>query len=678
MTVLRGVRIGDLAADIFLPPAGRGPVPAVVALMPYRRDSLGGAGCWSTLCRFAMAGYAGVLVDCRGLGSSDGPARAPFDPAEADDGVAAVEWTAAQPWCDGAVGMWGFSWGAALALRTATRRPAPLRAVVSLMGMVDPERDFVHPGGTRGMVGPLAVWGVGTLVNQLLPPLAGFADPDEQRRWRTRVERVEPYLADVGRHPPGHPVWRSRAIDAAAITVPTLSVGGWRDMFCDAAVRIYERVRGPRALVMGPWMHSAPDDAPDEPVDATALALRWWSRWLGGGAPGADAPVTVYVQGDSPCWRALPAWPPPGTPEDLTAGPATRLLAGSRPGAEPVGSGHRPDAAPAGAGHPSGTQPHAGPGAGGADPGRRPGAVAAAVGWARRDATVGTLSGLWGIPNGGFGRPLDQHADDTRGVAFTGPPLAAPLLLAGRPEVAVTGDAGRLVVKLTDVDPNGRSTLITGAILTAPEPAAFDPTCYRVAAGHRLRVVVSAGAFPRIWPAGGGPDLEVRTLQLRLPVAREMSRPATVERPSPAPDGAAWVTDTPLWEIVREPISDRVAVVVADELEADLPEAGAALRQDTWLRAAADDTTADLIATSTVTAQLPSGEQVAVRVELFLDGRDDAVAGEVRVDGALVAERHWRLPLEPGPGDERGDQQQPGTGEEDRAVAGDERPVATR
>jgi len=95
VSVRRGIRIdAGLAADLLLP-ADAGPVPAVVALMPYRVDALGGAGCRATLRRFAEAGYGCVLVDCRGLGSSDGPARPPFDPAEADDGVAAVEWAAA-------------------------------------------------------------------------------------------------------------------------------------------------------------------------------------------------------------------------------------------------------------------------------------------------------------------------------------------------------------------------------------------------------------------------------------------------------------------------------------------------------------------------------------------------------------------------------------------------------
>jgi predicted acyl esterase len=640
--ISRGVRIGTatpgatLAADLFLP-AGAGPVPAVVALLPYRRDVLGGAGCWTTLRRFAAAGYAAVLVDCQGLGSSDGAARAPFDPAEADDGVAAVEWAARQPWCSGPVGMWGFSYGAALALRTASRQPEPLRAVVSLMGMLDPERDFVHPGGVRGAVGPLGVWGLGTLVNQLLPPLADHHDPAEQRRWRDRLEHAEPYLVDVDRHPPGHQVWRSRTIDAGSVTVPTLSVGGWRDMFCDAAVRIYEQVRGPRGLLMGPWMHSAPDDAAVEPVDGTAVALRWFDRWLGGGA-GADPPVTVYVQGFEPGWRALPDWPSPVSPGVLS-------------------------------------------GAGGVLP---------------ADATLGPLSGLWGIPNGGFGPPLDQHDDDARALAVTGEPLTAPLLLLGRPVVTVTGPAaaGRLVVKLADVDPAGRSTLVTGAVL-APAPAdrtgaaggrpvVLDPTCYRVARGHRLRVVVSAAAFPRVWPVLPGPGTDdpgrVRDLVVALPAAADQGRPVGVERPPSVPYGE-WVTDTPRWQIVRDLVGDRVTVVVGDALRAELP-GGHTIGQDTDIRATAGRDapgTAELRASSTAEVRLATGEAVLVRAELLLTEQTGAATGAVSVDGVTVAVRNWTFGLpETGRGDERGQQQRTGAGAEQDVVAGDQGAVAAR
>jgi uncharacterized protein len=615
-----------LAADLFLP-VGAGPVPAIVSVLPYRRDVLGGAGCRTTLARFAAAGYAAVLVDPRGLGSSDGRPRPPFDPAEADDGVAAVEWAAAQPWCSGPVGMWGFSWGAALALRTAARGPSPLRAVVSLLGFLDPERDFVHPGGVRGGVGPLGVWGMGTLVNQLLPPLVDHHDAAEQRRWRDRIEWDDPYLVDVARHPAGHPVWRTRTIDAGAISVPTLSVGGWRDMFCDAAVRIHEQVRGPRALVMGPWMHGAPDDAPEEPLDATALAVRWFDRWLGGRSV-PDPPITLYVQGFAPGWRSLP----------------------SLPSLDPV-------------------------------------AVLAGDGSADPDPTVGTLSGLWGIPNGGFGRPLDQHEDDARSVAITGPPLPAPLLVVGRPLVTLTGVAGRVVVKLTDVDPAGRSTVVTGTVLASPDgPASpdpavpvdpavsLDPTCYRFAAGHRLRVVVSDAAFPRVWPGPPAAPIKVRDLVLRLPCPPDAGQPVTVERPVPGPD---WVTDTPRWEIVRDLLGERVTVVVGDALRAELP-GGHAIAQDADIRASVrrdDPAAADLHATTTAEVRLATGEQIVVRAELILTAPVSAATGAVSVDGVTIAVRTWDL-SEPQPGDERGQQERTGAGREDGVVSGDRGPVA--
>jgi uncharacterized protein len=616
--VERGVRIPladgvSLGADVFLP-VGAGPVPAIVSLLPYRRDVLGGAGCWTTLTRFAGAGYAAVLVDQRGLGSSDGRPRPPFDPDEAADGVAAVSWAAGQPWCSGPVGMWGFSYGAALALRTAGRRPAALRAVVSLMGFTDLERDFVHPGGVRGVVGPLGVWGLGNVVNQLLPPLADHRDPAEQQRWATRIEWDDPYLVDIARHPPGHPVWRDRVVDAGAVTVPTLSVGGWRDMFCDAAVRIHEQVRGPRALVMGPWMHSTPDDAVDEPIDGTALALRWFDRWLRGRST-VDAPVTVYLQGSSPGWRALPSWPD----------------------ADPV-------------------------------------PVLTGSGSAAADPTVGTLSGLWGIPNCGFGRPLDQHEDDARSVSVTGPPLPGPLLVLGRP--TVLGLSGRVVVKLTDVDPAGRSTLVTGTVAAAAGgTVALDPTCYRFAAGHRLRVVVSGAAFPRIWP-GPGPGTDVRDLVLRLPLAADPGEPAPIERPVPGPD---WVTDTPRWEIVRDLLGSRVTVEVGDALRAGLP-GGHTLTQDTGIRASVrrdDPGSADLRATTTAGVRLASGEQVEVRAELILTGQVAAATGAVSVDGVTVVVRTWDL-SEPEGGQDGGQDEQTGAGGEDGVIAGDLGPVATR
>jgi uncharacterized protein len=654
--VIHGVRIpagdsgGTLGAELFLP-RDAGSVPALVTMHPYRNDALGGAGYRESLHWFASHGYGCVLVDFHGLGSSDGRARPPFDPAEGEDGAAVVHWAAGQPWCSGAVGMWGFSYGAAVALRTASRHPAPLKAITCVMGLADPERDFIHPAGARGCLAPLGVWGLGTLVNQLLPPLRDYHDPSEQRRWRDRVANAEPYLADLYRHPPAHPVWRSRAIDADGVTTPALCIGGWRDVFCDGSVRAYERLKGPAKLVMGPWTHTLPQDAPVEPVDFHTLALRWWDRWLAGIHNGVDdePPVTVHVQGHDPHWRGLAAWPPAGECTGYVATPAGALELARHGGTGEV----------------SATVP--------------------------RDPTTGTRSGLWGIPTGGFGLPLDQHDDDLRGVAFTGPPLPDALLLMGRPSATVTlpasVDRARLVVKLTDVDPDGRSTLICGGVLDGA-PATYqqvllDPTGYRLPPGHRLRVTVSDSAFPRLWPVpdgpGGGSPLTVRGLTLSLPVVPEDHGDRVAVAALPARDGtASWVREEPRWEIHRDPLHNRVTVVVGDDLRATIPSSGVVLSQDTQLQATVRGDApagAGIRGESRVTLRLTTGEEVVARVDVLLHQEAATAIGQVTVDGVAVVCREWTVIAADSEDDDGRQGKRERTEPEDGGVTRDERVV---
>ena len=53
---------------------------------------------------FAGHGYAGVRVDLRGSGDSDGILEDEYLPQEQDDALEVIEWLAAQPWCSGSVG----------------------------------------------------------------------------------------------------------------------------------------------------------------------------------------------------------------------------------------------------------------------------------------------------------------------------------------------------------------------------------------------------------------------------------------------------------------------------------------------------------------------------------------------------------------------------------------------
>ncbi len=595
--VVRGVRIptgepgAELAADLFLPVTA-GPVPALVTMVPYRKDALGGVGASDTVRWFATRGYAGVLVDLRGTGSSDGVAHPPFDPAEADDGAAVVEWAAGQPWCTGAVGMWGFSYSAALALRTASLCPPHLKAVLPVMGFADPARDFIHPDGVPGCLAPLGIWTLGTVLDLLLPPLDNRADPAEQRRWRHRVEHADPYLLDLCRHGPDHEVWRERVIDLAAVAVPALCVGGWRDVFCAGAVRAYEGLGGPKKLLMGPWMHSMPHDAPVSPVDFCGLALRWWDRWLSGVDNGVDRepPVTAYVQGAEPGWRHYESWPPPAKVERFA-----EL-------GEVVGT--------------------------------------------RVDPTVGALSGMWGIPTGSYGLPLDQHSDDLVSLTVTGQPLPRPLLIIGRPTVTVGGtERRRHVVRLADVDPAGRSTMITGAVVApgAGPVVELDPTCYRVPAGHRLRVTVAGGAFPRLWPEAAD-SASVNQLTLALPVtAAAEGEPASLPPPAER-TGSLWFGNQPRWEIRRDPINHGTTVVMGGTARCHDPTREHLVELDSELRATVGRDApehATVLGRSTTTVHMGTGERVEVRIDLHCTVNATSVVGSVRVDGVVVAERDW-------------------------------------
>ena len=138
-----GVR---LAGDLFRP-ADTGRYPTLVSYYPYHKDDVIGSRLDHPNRYFAARGYAVLLVDFRGLGSSEGIRWEHMDPREGEDGAEIIEWAAAQPWSDGKVGMWGMSYGGASTLYAASNRPAHLRAAVAVAGDVDIYHEINYPGG---------------------------------------------------------------------------------------------------------------------------------------------------------------------------------------------------------------------------------------------------------------------------------------------------------------------------------------------------------------------------------------------------------------------------------------------------------------------------------------------------------------------------------------------------
>ena len=91
-------------------------------------------------------GYVCVRVDARGVGRVPGTID-PFSCTEARDYYDAIEWTARQPWSNGAVGLFGGSYHATVQWNVASLRPPSLRALIPWSGDGDPYRELSHPGG---------------------------------------------------------------------------------------------------------------------------------------------------------------------------------------------------------------------------------------------------------------------------------------------------------------------------------------------------------------------------------------------------------------------------------------------------------------------------------------------------------------------------------------------------
>ncbi|WP_042408467.1 CocE/NonD family hydrolase, partial [Streptacidiphilus carbonis] len=646
--VVRDVRIptavaGEtLAADLYLPVTGR-PVPLLLTVLPYRKDFHAGVahevpGRW-----FAERGYAGLLVDLAGTGSSDGVRRPEFDPGDGTDAVAAIDWGAGQSWCDGSVGMWGHSYGAITTLRTAGLAPPQLRAVIPLMHGLDPGMDTVHPDGSRGDLHALANRGTSMLVQQLLPPLINHKSEAEQERWQRRLYRTEPVLLDFARHGPGDPVWRERAIDGAAITVPTLCIGGWRDAFPDPLVQAYERISGPKKLVMGPWGHVMPQYAAVAPVDFLSMALRWWDHWLRGRDTGVmdEPPVTLYQEGPRPHWRAHPCWPPSDGSLRLATADDTVLRP---PNADP------PSADRAVADHLSADDPTA------EDP--TPVRIIAEY---RPDATVGSLRGIPGLGIGEAFLTQDQHDDDMRSVVLESEPLQSGTIIGGRPDVTVTlaqapdAPAKRLVVRLTEVDSDGRSTLITVGVLCPRAPAdryrvELRPTVHQVPAGRRLRVTLSDSDFPRLTPLPDPVELHVSRLELTVPT---LSPDAGVPTELPPPPRVPVPPDSGppaelSWTITRDLIHDGIEVAVSAATGDTGTDQGHRYRSSNSLLASVRRDAPDsavTMGTNHAAVTMSTGETVTTTAVVRCSLTALWASGEVTVDGVTVFTRTWESPL---------------------------------
>ena len=434
-----------LITDHYVPLAG-GPWPTLLVRSPYGRGFP-----WDTLlgAMFAGQGFHVVIQSCRGTGGSGGD----FEPARADaaDGQATVAWLREQDWFTGELGTIGMSYLGWVQWALAADPPPELRAMVAQVGIHD-LHGFLYQGGAFKLEDALTGSTAALAAGRGFAGFVGAALRARRRMGRAgaRLPLIDAYREVLGgprvgffedwlTHPDAaDPYWRGlRAPAAADLAVPVSLVGGWYDVNLDQTLDQYARLRASGHA-------RACSSARGRTPRRSTRAGRWCSRtrsrccartWAagrcrrgrcarggaGGGAAkgaGGGSPVRVHVGGT----RRAGGGP----------GPRGRRPAPRRPGT-PAGDG---GLGPARAAGDDGLGPALRPGRAHAV-GRRAGGQRPRAGRVRNDA-------------------MERRPDV---LVFTGPPLAAPVTVAGpvSARLRVRGSSGHFDVfaRLCDVDPRG-------------------------------------------------------------------------------------------------------------------------------------------------------------------------------------------------------------------------------
>jgi len=315
-----------LSANLFLPVPNHPneTFPAILEMIPYRKDGWRFSTDHALMTYFAERGYVGCRLDIRGTGSSRGIAYDEYTVEETQDGYDVVEWLAAQAWCNGNVAMWGISYGGFTSIQVAMLQPPSLKAIIPVYATDDRYTDDVHYIGGCKTVSEMAQYAVSQVAMNALPPRTDYLGAEWATIWRERLEETPPWLIQWLKHQCDGPYWRngSLAPDYARIQCAMMLIGGWNDGYVDAALRMMEHCTAPRKAIIGPWVHQLPHYAyPGPTIDWLHECVRFLDFWLKGRKNHVmEEPAIIYYQWEhtkpepfpvhlNGQWRAMPAHP---------------------------------------------------------------------------------------------------------------------------------------------------------------------------------------------------------------------------------------------------------------------------------------------------------------------------------------------------------------------------------
>lgn len=498
-----------LPADRWTPKSGGDGLPTVLLRSPYGRA---GAAAGPMVRPFAERGFQVLIQSTRGTFGSGGT----FDPLrhEREDGLDTVDWVIKQPWFGESMVLYGMSYLGFVQWAVADQLPPQVQAMIPAVSESALTLEFLRADGFS-LETPFG-WGV---------MVAG-----QERRWAIprqllgarRVHSAmstlplgeadvaatghrSDYIQDILAHDAGTPRWaevdHSRRV--ADVTVPVSSVGGWYDIFLPGQLRDHQALQaaGRQARVtVGPWSHTSRGVG----VTAAAEALGFGLAHARGEQPPERAPVRLFVMGEE-TWRDFPSWPPPGyAPQRFHLHPGGTLSTDTA--AESVPDGYRYDPA---------------------DP----------------TPAVGGVRLALGVKGGRVDNTALEARPDV--LTYTTAVLDTDVEVIGEVAAEIWFRSGLphadVFVRLCDVDAKGRSTNVCDGLVSLTDADEIScarvrlwPTAYRFRRGHRIRVQVSSGAFPRYNrnPGTGEPRATATTLRAAdQEVFHDPERPSAVLLP---------------------------------------------------------------------------------------------------------------------------------------------------
>ena len=557
-----------LAARIWRPASSElAPVPAILEIIPYRwrdltarRDSIHHP-------YFAGHGYAGVRVDLRGSGESEGVLTDEYLEEELSDAQDVLSWLAEQPWCTGRCGMMGISWGGFNALQVAARRPPELGAIVCASTTDDRYADDVHYMGGCLLSDNLS-WASTMFAYNSCPPDPAVVGERWRDMWHQRLARSGLWLEEWLIHQRRDDYWRHGSIceDYSDVQCPVMAVSGWADGYSNSVFRLLANLKAPRKGLIGPWSHKYPHlGEPGPAIGFLQELVRWWDHWL----KDVDNDVMqepmlrIWMQETVPPFTAYERRPGRWVGEVDWPSPHIELSEHSL-------ERHRI-----------------------AQPGESVEPEELTI---QSPLSVGQYAGKWCSYNAPPDLPYDQREEDGGSLTFDTDEFTERWELLGQPRVDLDLASNRpiamVAVRLSDVAPDDSATRISYGLLNlthrnghdAPEPLEpgeryqvtvwLNGMAQALPPGHRLRVSISTSYWPLAWPPPELTQLSVftGTSKVVLPVRPVDESDELPLRAFEEPEGAEPVPVTQVeqgdqrWTVSRDLVRYESALEVVKDL----------------------------------------------------------------------------------------------------------------